>query len=245
MAKDRKKVTALILKRIAAIVPEDKTNVETLGKLLNSMSDERFEDYIRRLGPADTPEKQKEWQLLPYYLPNLGEHRISIAHIFKLSEEMGTPLREKLIMVDSSTGNEYVTPHKYPVFLMPCRRQSQTLIKKRSVPEGEQRIDDLTGQPTNLSKGSRISSPEHGSLASRGLDKTAREFLHFRGGNDTAYREMRRLLVETGEVSQNQLEGLGSVKSTNTAAMLLDCMHLGNNMRPETKVPDDAKKRTS
>lgn len=234
-----------ICKYVDMIIPGDTTNSTLLREQLGKLSDKDFEAFLRTLKPTNDPAEIAKRNVLPFYKPNLVGKRISIARNFRIAEKLGKKLRHRLVMTDPVTGNEYVTPHEYPVLDLPVRRQAQTIVKKRSIPEHNQRIDELTGQPTADSKGSRISSPELAALASRGLDNTIREFVDFRGGNDAAYREMRRQLIETGECSSSQLEGLGRAKSTNTASVLLNCMMIGNNFNPDTRVPDDARKQPS
>lgn len=241
MNKKRQEVTDFFVKQFDEILPGDKSNGERLRKQLDAMSDAQFENYLRKLGPARTPEEIANREVLPFYCPVGYEHRISIARNHRIVRELGRDLSHRLVMTDGPTGQQYVTPHKYPVYDLIVRRQSQTLLKKRSVPEHNQRVDDLTGQPTALSKGSRISAPELAALASRGLDNTILEFINFRGGNVEGYREMFRRLVEDGECSLESLKGVGKVKSTATASILLNCMHIGNNLDPDTRVPDDAK----
>lgn len=238
----RKQVTEFILSNIAKLIPEDKTNVELLGKKFAAMSDQEFEAYIRKLGPARTPEEISQRETLPFYVPNLGKHRVSIARNYQIARDLGKSLEHRLVMTDGATGLQYVTPHPYPVLDLPVRRQAQTIPKKRSIPEHNQRIDDLTGQPTSESKGSRISAPEHVSLSSRRLDNTLMEFLKVRGGDNAAYREFKRILSENGEVSMSDLTGLGIAKSTETASVFFNCMLIGNNLDPSTPVPEDAKR---
>lgn len=242
MSAKRKKVTAFILEQIAKFTPGDDTNVKLLGSKLNALTDSAFEEYIRTLKPVKTAEDLKKRQYLPFYLPNLSGQRISIARQYQIARDLGRSLSHRLVMTDPSTGTRYVTPHEYPVYDLPIRRQAQTVTKKRSIPEHNQKIDDLTEQPSSSEKGSRISSPEGVALLSRGLDYTMLEFAKVRGGDGAAYREFSRRLIEDGEVSMQDLMGLGIAKSTLTAATYFNCMHLGNNLNPETKVPDDARK---
>jgi hypothetical protein len=238
----RKKVTAFILEQIAKFIPGDDTNVKLLGDKLNAMSDPEFESYLKKLKPVKTDEDLKNREFLPFYLPNLSGKRISIARNYQIVRDLGKSLAHRLVMTDPVTGDRYVTPHEYPVYDLPVRRQAQTVVKKRSIPEHNQRIDDLTEQPTSDSKGSRISSPEGVALLSRGLDNTMMEFAKVRGGDGAAYREFTRLLIENGEVSMADLMNLGIAKSTLTAATYFNCMHIGNNLNPATQVPDDARK---
>lgn len=236
----REQVTKFILDNIGKIIPGDKTNVTLLGEKLNGFTDAEFEAYLKRLAPAKTVEQIKARDILPFYIPNLSKQRISIARNFKIVRDLGKSLTHRLIMTDGATGVQYITPHPYPVLDLPVRRQAQTVVKKRSIPEHNQRIDDLTNQPTSQSKGSRVSAPELGSLSSRGLDNTILELIKVRGGDEAAYREMRRQLVENGECTLEQVSGLGNAKSTDTLEVFFNCMHLGNNMNPKTRVPEDA-----
>jgi hypothetical protein len=236
----RKKVTEKMLERIASIIPGDDTNVKIFREKLEAMNDDEFESYLRKLKPVKTQEDIANREWIPFYVPNLSGKRVSIARNYQIAKGMGRSLDHRLVMTDPSTGLQYVTPHAYPVLDLPVRRQAQTVAKKRSIPEHNQRIDDLTEQPTSESKGSRISSPEGVALLSRGLDNTMLEFVKIRGGDTAGYREYKRLLIETGEVSYAQLDGLGIAKSTKTASIIFNCMHIGNNLDPSTKVPADA-----
>jgi hypothetical protein len=244
MNEKRRKVTEFILKNFDKILPGDKTNSESLKAAFDKMSDSEFEAYIKRLAPAKTPDEIKQRLFLPFYVPNLRPNgvRLSIARNYQIARDLGRSIEERLIMTDGATGLKYITPHAYPVYDLQVRRQAQTGSKKRSIPEHHQRLDDLTDQPTVDSKGSRISSPEFGSLIQKRLDNTVIELTHVRGGNALAAREFTRALVEDGEVNLSQLEGLGIARSTKTLSTFLNTMLIGNNLDPSTKVPDDARK---
>lgn len=237
----RKRVTDFILENIARITPGDTKNRDLMKKRLDSLSDKEFENYLKRLKPAKTPEEIANREILPLYIPNLAKMKVSIANNYRHAKDLGKSLEHRLLMTDPSTGNVYLTPHIYPVFDLPVRRQAQTIVKKRSIPEHSKKVDDLTDQPIGESKGSRISAPELVSLSSRGLDDTILEFIKIRSGDASAYREMKRQLIETGECNLDQVIGLGKVKSTKTLSTFFNCMHIGNNIDPDTRVPDDAR----
>lgn len=240
----RKKVEDFILSYVSEVVPGDKSNVKLLQEQWATMSDKQFETWLEGLKPARTAEDIKQRHSIPIIVPNMSGHRVSIANNYRLVKKLGQQLEHRLIMTDGSTGEEYVTPHYYPVYDLPVRRQAQTQMKKSSIPSHNQRVDDLTDQPTSLSKGSRISSVEMSSLLGRRLDNTVTEFVGIRGGNAQGYREYRRQLIETGRVSLKDLEGLGMRKSTLSMAIYLNCMMLGNNLDKNTVVPEDAKPET-
>ena len=239
----RKEVTDFIVKSVDTIIPGYKTNGELIRTMLDAMPLSEFEAYIKGFRrPADAPPDQVR-SILPYYLPLLSKHRINIKHLFKIHDQIGRPAKQRLIMSDPVTGLEYLTPHEYPIVVLPLRRQSQTMYNKSSIPEGRHPIDDTTPQPVSTSKGSSITQPEIGSLAGRNLDDVLFEFLNVRAGNEVARREFRKQLIDSGSGSLQSVSGLGSIKSINTLSVYLNGMCLGNNADPKTKVPEDELRR--
>ena len=237
----RKKVQDFILRNVGQMVPGDKSNVKLLEADFEKMSDSEFEEWLKRKKRAVTPEEIAQRDYIPLIVPNLTGKRVSIANNYRIARELGYTLEHRLVMTDGTTGLEYVTPHYYPLYDLPVRRQAQTQAKKGSIPSHNQRTDDLTDQPTSLSKGSRISSVELSSLLGRRLDNTVTEFIGPRGGNAEAYREFKRKLIDTGSVSLKDVEGLGQTRSTLTMSIYYNCMMLGNNFDKNTPVPEDAK----
>lgn len=236
---NRAEVTAFIVDGIDQVIPGDKTNGQLTKEALDKLSAKDFDAYIQSLGPAVTNEEKRKRNVLPFYRPNLSKARFDIAHLYRLCEKMGHPIEQRLIMTDPVTGVVYLTPHKYPCMDVQVGRQSQTIGKKRSIPERTQTIDDLTGQPTSTSKGSRISSPEAKGIGSRGLDKPLIELTHVRGGSVESYREMVRQLTDTGRCNINQITGLSRAKSVMTLSAFLTACHIGNNINPDTPVPPE------
>lgn len=239
----RKQVTDFIVKAINDIIPAYKENGVMLRDMLESLSDKEFDQYIRGFRNKPGGDYTKPRSIIPYYLPNLSKHRLNIERLFDLHEKIGRPATQRLIMSDALTGMEYLTPHEYPIVVLPVRRQSQTIAKKSSIPSGRQPIDELTHQPIQTSKGASLTQPEIGSLAARGLDSTLYELLNVRGGNETARREFRKQLLESGEGSLDSLSGVGTIKSIDTMSIFLNGMNLGNNSKLESRVPDDELRR--
>lgn len=239
----RKTVTDFIVKAIDDIIPAYKENGKMLREMLESLSDSEFDDYIQGFKREPGKDPNKPRSIIPYYLPNLSKHRLSISRLFDLHDKIGRSASQRLIMYDALTGREYVTPHEYPVVVLPVRRQSQTVAVKSSIPSGRQPIDELTHQPIQTSKGASMTQPEIGSLAARGLESTLYEILNVRGGNETARREFRKQLLETGSGNLDSLSGIGTIKSVDTMAIYLNGMHLGNNSRIDSRVPEDELRR--
>lgn len=236
----REEVTDFIVKHIDSIIPGNKFNGELIRKKLESLTKAEFAQYMDGLKPRTELKEGETKTTIPFYLPNLTKDKVSIARMFKLVRGLGRSLSHRLIMTDPKTGVQYLTPHEYPCMDIMVRRQAQTSYKKASIPGAKQALDDLTGQPTALAKGSRISSPELKFLDSRGLENVQSELVHVRGGAKSAYREFTRQLFTEGEVNIDELKGLGYAKSTETLAALMNGQHLGNNVLPNTKVPDEA-----
>jgi hypothetical protein len=134
------------------------------------------------------------------------------------------------IELSDGEGNRYLTPIPYMVIDLPIRRQEQSLTKKISVAEDNKRIDDLTGQATGPSKGSRISFPQVQMLYAQGAEQSIREFIKFRGGDEEAYRQMEQMIAETGEVDMDAIPDTGEVRSISTLRTFLKGMHLNNNL---------------
>lgn len=235
----RKAVTDFIVKAIDDIIPGYKKNGEMLREMLESLSDSEFDDYIKGFKRDPGIDHTKPRSIIPYYLPNLSNKRLSISRLFDLHGKINRSASQRLIMHDQLTGKEYVTPHEYPIVVLPVRRQSQTVSSKSSIPTGRQPIDELTHQPIQQSKGASLTQPEIGSLAARGLDSVLYEILNVRGGNETARREFRKQLLETGSGNLDSLSGVGTIKSIDTMAIFLNGMHLGNNSNPDTKIPEE------
>lgn len=239
----RKQVTDFMVRAVDDIIPGYKKNGEMLREMLDSLSASEFDNYIKGFKRDPGKDHTQPRSIVPYYLPNLSKHRLSISRLFDLHEKIGRPASQRLIMYDALTGKEYVTPHAYPIVVLPIRRQSQTVAVKSSIPSGRQPIDQLTHQPIQTSKGASVTQPEIGSLAARGLDNTLYELLNVRGGNEVARREFRKQLLESGTGSLDSLSGVGTIKSIDTMSIYLNGMHLGNNSREDSHVPEEERRR--
>lgn len=148
-----------------------------------------------------------------------------------VAEKIGHPLFERLWLTDPQTGTVYLTPHKYLVMDLLVRRQAQMLVKKSSIPENTRHVDELTGQVTGKSKGSKISFPELQAQLSQGLEQTLIEEIKVRGGDRVAQVEFDRQLIEEGQASLEEVTAGGGVtKATSNVAILLRGMKLDTNL---------------
>ena len=233
----RERFMQAILEPIAGITPGDGANVEYLKKTLGAMSDEQFTEYVRTLLPGETQ------NVLPFYIPNLTDVKIQLEDLLAVGELIGHAFYEQLWLTDPETGVTSLTPHKYPVVEMPIRRQAQLRYKKSSIPEHVRTVDDLSGQPVGDSKSAKISYPELQAQNAQDRLATTIEQIKIRCGDPKALAEMERMLLETGEASQEAILALNTVnKSNETVAVLLRSAHLDNNIDKPMTAPPPIKK---
>lgn len=227
----RQEVTSFIVKSIAGIIPGDQYNVELTKQRLDAMSDEEFDTYIRSLARPANEDDLMHQEILPFVSPNLKDPRVTMENLMAVADKIGYPFFEQLWLTDPHTGVVYLTPQKYLTLHMTIRRQAQMLTKKSSIPADARHVDEMSGQVTGASKGSKISFPELQAQLSHGLEDTLIEEIKVRGGDRLAQTEFERQLIENGEVSINEVtEGTGVTQSTSTVAILLRGMMIDNNL---------------
>lgn len=217
----RERATEELLKWIDQFVPGGE-NKALYEKQLSALSDDDFHRYMEQLRDGETT--------LSLVVPNLTKNRLSVERNFKIAEKLNYSFFQRLWLTDPYTGTTYLTPLPYLVVDLPLRRQAQMLSKKTNIPERNDTVDVLSGQPTGPSKGSSLSFPELQTLHAQGLERTIEELTKFRGGDEEAYRAMNRSLIESGNASLDRIGGHTQVKSTETLSAFLKAAHLQNNL---------------
>lgn len=221
MAGKRKEAEDFILKYIEKLA--DKTNRGYYEKLFASMSDKDFDLFMTKLEEGSID--------LVMIEPNFNGSENPIEKNLALAKELGHNFFQRIWMTDEIGTPPYLSNIPYLVIDLPVRRQAQLLDKKVSIPEDNRSVDDLTGQPTGKSKGSRISYPETNILAAMDLNYTLIELLKFRGGDRQAFNTMNKEISNTGAVSLDAIyDPNTSVRSTKTLSALLKGMHLDNTL---------------
>ncbi|MCO6704853.1 hypothetical protein [Streptomyces sp. CHB9.2] len=219
---NRKAATDMILRYIDKILPGS-PNTEFYRTSLAAMSDKQFGEFMNRLESGE--------ETLTINVPNLGKHKLDLQRNLAIAKELGHEFFEHLLLTDPTTGQLYQTPVKYLVIDLPLRRQVQLLESKSTIPENNKHIDELSGQSTGPSKGSKISFPELQVLFAQGLDSTITELIKFRGGDSKAFNAMNRSIIDTGSVNLEYLSQFGTkVKSVTTLSVLLKTIHLDNTL---------------
>ena len=199
------------------------TAVTDLEEMVNGLTDKQFDGYMEAMLEGE--------ETLPYVVPNLGKVRLSVEKNLKIAEELKHDFFEQLWLTDPATGEVHLTPEKYLVIDLPLKRLQQHLEKKMRIPDDNSRIDELTGQPSGASKGSRISFPELQVMYSQGLDKTIEELFKFRGGDEEAYKALSREILSGGVASMSAVDpGDTRARSTDVLQIMLKSAHLNNNL---------------
>lgn len=220
---NRKAAEAVILKWIDQIDPSG-TNSKLYKEVhFSKMDDATFDRYMKAI------EEGRDYVSIT--APNLSPVKITMENNLKVAREMGFKFFHRIWKTDITTGETFLTNQHYLVVMLPIRRQIQTLENKISIPEDNKHIDDLTDQPTGVSKGSSISAPETLALLAQGCDASLDELVHYRGGDLKGMVNMDRMLHETGRASMKTLDVLGTrAKTSVTLSNFLKGMHLDNNL---------------
>lgn len=218
----RKLAQDFIITYIQKILP-GKENSELYNKLFSDMSDEDFSKFIDDLESGKTR--------LAIINPNFSKNKLEVSRNLAIAKELKHNFFQRVWIPEKKGVPSHLTPIKYLVIDLPLRRQAQLLDKKISIPEDNNSIDNLTGQPTGKSKGSKISFPELQILAALNLEKSITEMIKYRGGDEKGYNAMTTSIARTGSVSLNAIEPFsGEVKSTQALRTLLSGMHLKNSL---------------
>ena len=218
MAGNRKAAEKVIVDNIEALLPGSE-NTKIYEEMFKAMSDKEFDAFISGIESGEED--------LSIVVPNMGDVRLDIDRNLALAKKLGHSFFEKIWITNPSTGYRYLSPKRYMLVDLPLRRQAQLLRQKISIPKDNRSIDNLTGQPTSDSKGAKISYPEMQIMASAGLDNCIVELMKYRGGDLRGFNAMNASISNTGGVSIEALDKLGTkVKSTTTLRTILTGMHI-------------------
>ena len=208
----RKEVESYILKYMAKM-DKSGTNVEKYQKMFADMDDKAFNTWMENL--------KNHKDVLVFWIPAMKVNP-RVKDLLSICKELNIELFHRLKLWDPPTQSYFLTPLKFLVVDIPCRRMSQYVDHKLSVPEGDSKIDLLTGQVMKPDQAGSISQTEIQALYARGLTKTIKELLKYRGGDVTAFAEYKRQLEEQGSTTISQETG-----SVPRSAVVLDSLFEG------------------
>jgi hypothetical protein len=209
--------------KIVGEIDQSGHNVKLYVQKFEDMSDAEFGRFIDEL--------ENGTERLCMVMPNFSDVKITFENNCRVAELLDYSFFQRIYMPAREGLPAYLTPIPYPIFDLPLRRQAQLLEKKISIPADNNSVDNLTGQVTGPSKGSKISWPETEVIASMGLDKSLTELLTVRGGDPGAYNAMSALIQRTGYVSLKDIEPYATgVKSKKALNVLLNSMMLSSTL---------------
>lgn len=219
---NRKKAEDMILQIMKEIEPTG-YNVEQYKKIFAKMSDKDFDNYMKGL-------RDGSMQLVAFK-PMYEAKGFSVENNIAVGKKYGLSFFEKLIFSDNPNEPDHKTAIEFMVLDMPYRRQSQTLVKKISVPDNNDVIDQLTYQPTGPSKGSKISYPELQVLIGMGMTSSIQELMQYRGGDKGGFNAYNAMTMRYGSVNMKAIAPYSTgVESTKTVKTFLTCMHISNTL---------------
>lgn len=218
---NRAKAQAMILQFLKELEPTG-FNVEKYTKdVFPNMSDKQFDTYMRGMRDGSMS--------LVIFKPPYQAKGITVENNIKLGKKYGLNFFEKLVYTNDPKVPDHKTAIDYMVLTLPYRRQSQTLVKKISVPDNNKTIDQLTYQPTGASKGSKISYPELQVLIGMGMDNCIEELIQMRGGDRGGFRAYNAMAMRYGSANLSTLKPYKTgVDSTKTLKIYLTSMHISN-----------------
>ncbi|UQT03558.1 putative virion structural protein [Serratia phage vB_SmaM-Kodama] len=190
---------------------------------LEKLSDQQFEELMGQIA-AGRP-------VISATIPNISGITLNNAHFKAIGDKWGVEFFHHLIMTDPETNREFVTPLRYMIVREGVVRLQQMIEDKQSIPDDTTHVDDLTGQVTGPSKGSKLSFVETNNLRGRGFLKVILETISVRGGDEAANLKFEEDIALTGEGSVEVAKEYGSgVTATRNFATILRVAHLDNTL---------------
>lgn len=219
MANDRKAAEAVALAWVKDVDTTGRS-YEYLKERFSKMTNAQFEKWIEAM--------EEGIDYLSVISENMGAEGsgLTIENNLKVAEKRGVPMFERIWVVHPRTKLRYLTNLPYPIQLLPIKRQIETIENKRAIPSAtSKKRDEMTGQL--MSAEMSLSLPETQILYAMGLESVIVESMKYRGGDIEGGDEFDRRLLETGEVSiNNLLETDTEVRSTSTLHVMWEGMHL-------------------
>lgn len=219
---NRKAATDIAVSLMGELFPKSGNDTQ-LRQDLERLSDTEFDALMTEIRNGKP--------MISATLPNLTSPTVKNFDLIKVAKKWGVEFWQHIEMEDPETKEIYTTPLRYMVMRENVPRLQQMIEDKQSIPDDATHVDDLTGQVTGPSKGSRISFQELNNLSSSGVNIGAIELISVRGGDEAANRKLESDIMMTGEGTVEAAKEFGSgVTSTKNFATLLRTAHLGNTL---------------
>lgn len=215
---NRKAATDIAVSLMAELFPKS-GNDTMLRSDLEKLSDSQFNELMEQIRQGKP--------MISATLPNLLSPVVKNYDLLAVAKKWGVEFFQHIEIEDPETKEVFTTPLRYMVIREVSPRLQQMIEDKQSIPDDNTHVDDLTGQVTGPSKGSRISFQELNNMASTGADVSILELISVRGGDEEANRKLESDILMTGEGTVEAAKEFGSgVTSTKNFASLLRTAHL-------------------
>lgn len=200
----------------------DAKNVERYKEQLGKLSDTQFDSYMKQV--------RDKKACVYVYIPNMEKHP-TMTDIISIAKTMGMSLFERVYIYDDLTGKKFLTPMSHFIARLPIRRMQQYGEHKMSVPEGDSKVDSLTGQVVHEDRAAGITNPEIQALGAKGLTELSKEVVSIRGGNIDAWQTgFKKQAEETGKIIMEDVTKDSKNRTVVVAQVLLESLHISNNI---------------
>ena len=223
--KSRKKTEAFILNYIGKITHNNENNLKIYKEMFKRLSDKEFDKFMHTI--AD------DKNCLQIFVPNGGDVKIDTKNNFNIGKELGVKFFHHLTYKYPEGSDEvnHTTDITFAVLELPVRRVSQVMEKSMYAGETTASRNVYTGQVTGASSASNMTLPEAQLLVGMGLEKTLKEIMKYRGGDQGGERALNASLDKYGEAKHELLDDYSTgVVSTATLHSYLNAMRLTNNL---------------
>lgn len=217
----RKKIEAHILQVMKLAEPKTLINYNRYKEKFTKMSDQDFAEWMDNLDKGNIQ--------VEIYSANM-KNPLTTNDLFTAADYVGVEVMKRISIWDNAAKRYYTPKHAYPVLELPARRLKQYLEDKRSVPEGDSKLDAFTGQVVRPDKGSSVSPVEMQTYVQKGLHKSVIELMNIRGGNTEMYAAYKGALEESGNASLSELDVTSRARSVDVLKAYLAASHIENNL---------------
>lgn len=203
--KNRKKAENLVYE-IMDILDSSGTNKNRYKKLFSTMSDSKFENFMRCMFDDDNMNFTLEIKEF--------EREVTIEMIEKAAKHLNIPLEETVVLphISKSQDNPIVTKEKCIVGYHIEKRMEQTNTKKNSTSTHIDERSATTGQVVGHDKNGRSSDQENVALTLIGANNVLKELNGFRADGLQRKNFAYAQIAKTGYCSLEEVEASAGIE---------------------------------
>jgi len=213
-----KKEENFIIERITEITVGNEKVIKLYKDMFSKMSDKDFTSFMERLRDGDILQILVE--------TDMSKNKITVENNLRLAKKYNYPLFQHTYSKVDKSLPKVETKEKQLILLLPFRRTKQTVEKGVSVSEDNKHHDIITGQPTGVSRSSKISGVEAQLLTNKNLINTVEELMIDRSDLQRS-SIMIGSIKKYGTVSPDVLKQYGEqTRTSKTLQAYLAGMHM-------------------